>query len=62
MRTPLPMTALTCDRAGISDRQAALLASSVLYDVGMISVEEKEKVIDRSKIRRERKQMRKKTR
>ena len=43
--------ALACERTGVSDRSAALIASSVLEDFGVITHEEKSHVIDRSKIR-----------
>ena len=46
--------ALACERTSVSDRSAALIASSVLEDFGVITAEEKSHVIDRSKIRRQR--------
>lgn len=49
----LPMLSKTCDRYGISDRAAAAIVSSVLHDVSS-DIE----VIDKSKIRRERKKER----
>ena len=45
--------ALACDRTGVSDRAAAIIASSVLKDVGIISSNDTSGVIDRSKLRRE---------
>uniref|UniRef100_A0A8D8T5D6 Uncharacterized protein n=1 Tax=Cacopsylla melanoneura TaxID=428564 RepID=A0A8D8T5D6_9HEMI len=36
MRVPLPNLALVCDRAGVSDRSAAIIASSVLQDFGIV--------------------------
>lgn len=50
----LPTVAAICDRTGVSDRVAAAIASAVLKDVGIISEENKTKVIDRMKIRRAR--------
>lgn len=61
MRLALPSLAQACDRTGVSDRSAAIIANAVLKDVGLISKEEKSKIIDRSKIRRERKRARKAT-
>lgn len=46
--------AKTCDRFGISDRSAALVVSATLQDLGLIQNEDKTRVVDRSKIRRER--------
>lgn len=57
-RLNLPSLALACDRTGVSDRAAAIIASSVLKDVGIISSEDTSGVIDRSKLRRERTKVR----
>lgn len=54
MRVKLPSLALACDRHGVSDRAAAGIASAVLQDVGIIHERDVSKVIDRSKVRRER--------
>lgn len=54
MRVKLPTVASACDRTGVSDRAAAAIASAVLKDVGIITEDNKSKVIDRMKIRRER--------
>lgn len=54
MRIQLTAFAKTCDRHGISDRSAAALASAVLHDVGIVTPEDPSKIIDRSKVRRER--------
>ena len=54
----LPSLALTCDRYGVSDRVGASIASAVLKDTKIITEENTEEVIDRSKIRRERKKTR----
>src|SRR6218665_2944291 len=43
----------------VSDRSATLLATSVLHDLGLVSPIDRSKVIDRSKIRRERRKNRK---
>jgi hypothetical protein len=54
MTISLPSLAKACDRTGVSDRSAAVLATSVLHDLGLVSPIDRSKVIDRSKIRRER--------
>src|SRR6218665_4013852 len=54
MRTKLGAFSETCGRHGISDRSAAALASAVLQDVGIITPDNRSKVIDRSKVRRAR--------
>jgi hypothetical protein len=59
MRLDLSTVARECDRHGVSDRCAASLVSAVLQDVGMINEHDSSMVIDRSKIRRERKRVRK---
>ena len=53
-RPRLSNLALACDRTGVSDRAAALISSSVLQDYGFITASSSNDVIDRSKIRRER--------
>ncbi|CAI6354166.1 unnamed protein product [Macrosiphum euphorbiae] len=58
MRLKLPALAMACDRTGISDRSAATIASAILQDVGIISVDTKKNVIDRMKVRREREKKR----
>lgn len=58
MRIKLPSVASICDRTGVSDRAAATIASAVLQDVGIISTSDMSKVIDKNKIRRERKKNR----
>lgn len=57
-RLNFPSLALACDRTGVSDRAAAIIASSVLKDVGIISSNDPSGVIDRSKLRRERAKVR----
>lgn len=59
MRTKLPSLAQACDRTGVSDRSAAILVNAALKDMGIITAEESSKIIDRSKIRRERVKARK---
>lgn len=54
MRINLPSLALACDRTGVSDRSAAIIASAVLKDVGIITSNDQSYVVDRSKVRRER--------
>lgn len=58
MRQRLENLATACDRTGVSDRSASIIASAVLQDVGLISEQDTSKVIDRSKLRRERKKNR----
>jgi len=53
MRISLLFLAKACDRTGVSDRSAAVLATSVLNDLGLVPPLDRSKVIDRSKIRRE---------
>lgn len=59
MRGKLKNLAAACDRTGISDRSAALVVNAALLDLNVISTDKSSKVIDRSKIRRERKKVRK---
>jgi len=54
----LPALARACDRHKVSDRSAAAIASAVLQDFGLITTDNSENVIDRSKIRRARKKVR----
>lgn len=55
MRITLPNLAQACDRTGVSDRAASIITNLVLQDLSIISEESYDKIIDRSKIRRERK-------
>ena len=55
MRISLPTVATECDRFNISDRSAAAISNAVLKDVGILSECNRAMIIDRSKIRRERK-------
>ncbi|KAL4083484.1 hypothetical protein QTP88_028800 [Uroleucon formosanum] len=54
MRLELRALAIACDRTGIPDRTAATIASAILQDVEIIKTDDKQYVIDRMKIRRER--------
>lgn len=58
MTVRLPSLAKACDRTGVSDRSAAIIATSVLQDLGVVSPKDTSKIIDRSKIRRERSKVR----
>ena len=49
---------LECDRGVVSDRTSARLASAIAQDLGLITPDRNAHVIDRSKIRRQRKKMR----
>lgn len=59
MRMSLPHLAMQADRYGLSDRSVAAIATATLIDVGMISKGNDQMLIDRSKVRRERKKVRK---
>ncbi|GBN24196.1 hypothetical protein AVEN_60327-1 [Araneus ventricosus] len=52
-----PTLASECDRYGISDRAAASFASSVSQDIGIVYEGETSHVVDRNKIRRQRKKL-----
>ena len=54
MRVALPTLDAACDRHGVSDRAAATLATAVLQDMQIVHKGDTTKVIDRSKVRRER--------
>ena len=56
----LPSVAELCDRALVSDRAAASIATAALKDAGLISGSDDTLVIDKSKIRRARKKSRSK--
>ena len=51
MTIALPSLAIACDRTGVSDRSANVLAISVLHDVGIGSPINLSKVINQIKIR-----------
>lgn len=54
-RICFPNVARACDRMGISDRAAAIIVSSTLQDLGIVSPNHSSLMVDRSKIRRARK-------
>lgn len=58
MRIHLPNLAVACDRTGVSDRAAAIIVSAVLQDIGVVAPDNQTQIIDRSKLRRERKRTR----
>jgi len=60
MRLELRTVARECDRHGVFDQCAASLVTADLQDVGMVNKRESSMVIDRIKIRRERKRVKKK--
>lgn len=53
-RRRLKNTAMASDRHAVSDRAVAEIASAVLQDYGIVTAEDCNDVIDRSKVRRER--------
>lgn len=59
MRRKLQNLATACDRTGVSDRTAAYIVNAALLDLNVIGTDNSTKVIDRSKIRRERIKVRK---
>jgi len=61
MRVKLPNFAQAIARARVSKRQAARLASSLLENLGMVSPENTDSVIDPSKVQREQKTFQKGT-
>ncbi|CAH1113072.1 unnamed protein product [Psylliodes chrysocephalus] len=58
MRMDLQNYAKACDRTGVSDRNAAILATSLLEDLGIIHEDQSNNIVDKSKIRRERQKCR----
>lgn len=58
-RLDLGAVALECDRFMVSDRAASRIVSAAFESIGEVSEEKKLNVVDRSKIRRERKRIRK---
>jgi len=62
MTISLPSLAKAWDRTGVSDRSAAVLATSVMHYLGLVSLLDRSKVFDRSKIHRERSKAREKLR
>ncbi|GBL98450.1 hypothetical protein AVEN_187774-1 [Araneus ventricosus] len=59
MRLGLPSTPVVGDRCGVSDRDVAAIASSVLHDVGLITSNNSDLVVDENKLRREKAEVRK---
>ncbi|GBN94905.1 hypothetical protein AVEN_108429-1 [Araneus ventricosus] len=59
MRLGLPSTPVVGDRCGVSDRAVAAIASSVLHDVGLITSNNSDLVVDENKLRREKAKVRK---
>ncbi|GBM60207.1 hypothetical protein AVEN_273516-1 [Araneus ventricosus] len=59
MRLGLPSTAVVGDRFGVSDWDVAAIASSVLHDVGLITRNNLDLVVDKNKLRREKAKVRK---
>ncbi|GBM78053.1 hypothetical protein AVEN_44582-1 [Araneus ventricosus] len=59
MRLGLPSTAVVGDRFGVSNRDVAAIASSVLYDVGLITSNNSDLVVGENKLRREKTKVRK---
>ena len=57
-RKKWPKLARICERYQLSDRAAAAVANSVLVDVGLVTEDDKTRIIDRSKLRRERERCR----
>jgi len=53
-RRDMPALARACDRRMLSDRLVAAFASAVLQDFGLVTANDALKVIDASKVRRER--------
>ncbi|GBM44646.1 hypothetical protein AVEN_214180-1 [Araneus ventricosus] len=59
MRLGLLSTAVVGDRFGVSDRAVAAIALSVLHDVGHITSNNSDLVVDENKLRREKAKVRK---
>ncbi|GBM71386.1 hypothetical protein AVEN_248587-1 [Araneus ventricosus] len=56
----LSNTASAVFRNGVSERNVALIASTMLQDAGLVTEEDKNLVVDKNKIRREKKKLGKK--
>ncbi|GBM51889.1 hypothetical protein AVEN_186178-1 [Araneus ventricosus] len=54
IRLGLPSTVVVGDRFGVSDRAVVAIASSVLHDVGLITSNNSDLVVDENMLRRER--------
>ncbi|GBN25694.1 hypothetical protein AVEN_74589-1 [Araneus ventricosus] len=59
MRLGLPSTVIVGDRFGVSDRAVVAIASSVLHDVGLITSNNSDLVVDENMLRREKAKVRK---
>ncbi|GBM91947.1 hypothetical protein AVEN_172176-1 [Araneus ventricosus] len=59
MRLGLPSTPVVGEKCGVSDRAVAAIASSVLHDVGLITGNNSDLVVDENKLRREKVRVRK---
>ncbi|GBO46695.1 hypothetical protein AVEN_43874-1 [Araneus ventricosus] len=59
MRLGLPSTPVVGEKCGVSDRAVAAIASSVLHDVGLITSNNSDLVVDENKLRREKVRVRK---
>ncbi|GBO31610.1 hypothetical protein AVEN_123557-1 [Araneus ventricosus] len=59
VRLGLPSTVVAGDRFGVSDRDVAVIASSVFHDVGLITSKNSDLVVDENKLRREKTKVRK---
>ncbi|GBN55989.1 hypothetical protein AVEN_245435-1, partial [Araneus ventricosus] len=55
----LPSTAVVGDRFRVSDRPVASIASSVLHDVGLLTSNNSDLLVDKNKLRREKPKVRK---
>ncbi|GBN96756.1 hypothetical protein AVEN_119634-1 [Araneus ventricosus] len=53
VRLGLPSTAVAGDKFGVSDRAVAAIASSVLHDVGLITSNNSDLVVDKNELRRQ---------
>ena len=58
MPKTLPTSARVCDKRGLSSREAAELESSLLEDFGVVTAESEDAVIDKAKVDRERRKLR----
>ncbi|GBM31608.1 hypothetical protein AVEN_198465-1 [Araneus ventricosus] len=59
MRLGVPSTPVVGDRCAVSDGAVAAIASSVLHDVGLITSNNSDLVVDENKLRREKAKVRK---
>ena len=57
-RVTLKELAMVCERYEVSDRTGAAIASATLKAFGIVTEEDKRYVVDRSKLRRERRKYR----